>query len=137
MNKITVGCKVEIEVADRLKERARERGESLNCYLKQIIEDVPAPTMYEEELARMARVLGTDEFTLLEVVDYLITEKKLYRNDKGKLSIKGMVADPDYLSVDDIVDNMSLTDKEKNRLKQDIISSLENQKDFTGNGGGL
>lgn len=93
--------------------------------------------MYEEELTRMSRELGTDEYTLLEVVDYLIAEKKLYRNEKGKLSIKGMVADPEYVSIDDIVDNMSLTDREKKRLKQDIIQSLESQKDFTGNGGGL
>ena len=123
------------EYVDRIDQEAESYG-SRGKYIEHLM-DNQGITMYEEELARMARELGTDEYTLLEVVDYLITEKKLYRNDKGKLSIKGMVADPDYLSVDDIVDNMSLTDKEKNRLKQDIIQSLESQKDFTGNGGGL
>lgn len=94
-------------------------------------------TMYEEELESMANKLGTDEFTLLEVMNYLIDNKKLCRID-GKLKLIGMNADPSYISVDEAIDGLKAPEWKKNKYKQDILNNLNlDRNDDTGNGGGL
>lgn len=93
--------------------------------------------MYEEELSRLSERLGINEYKLLEVVDYLISSGKLYRSETG-LKMKGLNADPEYISVDEAIDNLDAPEWKKKSFKETILKNLDvNRFDDTGNGGGL
>ena len=141
MSNITkvIPVRIKNEYVDYIDRISEQEGISRGKVVERLIDgkEGSAPTMYEEELEKMANKLGTDEYTLLEVINYLIDNKKLCRID-GKLKLIGMNADPSYISVDEAIDGLKAPEWKKNKYKQDIIKNLNlDRNDDTGNGGGL
>lgn len=149
-NELTEVIKVRIteEEREKLSEEAEERGINLSDIVRERISFVPQNSekedsfvpqnMYEEELTRLSERLGINEYKLLEVVDYLISSGKLYRSETGKLKMKGLNADAEYISVDEAIDNMDAPEWKKKSFKEIILKNLDiNRFDDTGNGGGL
>lgn len=132
-NKITIGCKVDKEIAEKLRERVAGEGKSLNSYLKELVE---GESDLGKELTEIAFLYEIDGEKLVKNVRWLLDSGKLFVKDE-RLCWNPLAMNEGYVSVDDKIDSMKLSEKEKNRLKNEILSTLESQKDFTGNGGGL
>ena len=132
-NKITIGCKVDKEIAEKLRERVAGEGKSLNSYLKELVK---GESDLGKELTEIAFLYEIDGEKLVKNVRWLLDSGKLFVRE-GHLCWNPLAMNEGYVSVDDKIDSMKLSEKEKNRLKNEILSTLESQKDFTGNGGGL
>ena len=153
--KKTVKVRVTEEQYESLVEESEEREISLSDVIRERISFVPQNSegfvpqnsfvpqkkgfvpQNSERIDRISKELGVEEEKLLEIVEYLITSKKLYRENEN-IRIKGLNADPEYISVDEAIDNVDAPEWKKKAYKEMIIKNLDvNRYDDTGNGGGL
>lgn len=104
--------------------------------VKGILEQISEGSSLESELNEIAFLYEIDAGKLVKNVRWLLDSGKLFVKDE-RLCWNPLAMNEGYVSVDDKIDSMKLSEKEKNRLKNEILSTLESQKDFTGNGGGL
>lgn len=137
MSRITVTTKVNEDECERLKEIAVGHGMSLSGYLKSLCEkELKQDSSMQDQLNEIAFLYDINGENLVKNVRWLLDSGKLFVRE-GRLCWNPLAMNEGYISVDDKIDSMKLSEKEKNRLKSEILSTLESQKDLTGNGGGL
>ena len=122
-----VSIRLRNEVAEYFKDK------DLREILEQVYENGGSLSDQLNEIAFLYDINGEN---LVKNVRWLLDSGKLFVRE-GRLCWNPLVMNEGYVSVDDKIDSMKLSEKEKNRLKNEILSTLESQKDFTGNGGGL
>lgn len=138
MSRITVTTKVSEEESERLKDRAREKGMSLSGYLKSLCnKDLEQGGAMEDQLNEIAFLYDIDGENLVKNVRWLLDSGKLFTKE-GKLCWNPKATNPEYVSVDEAIDGLKAPEWKKNKYKQDILKSLNlDRNDDTGNGGGL
>lgn len=136
-DEITVSTKLNIEIADRLKEQAREQGCGVNHLIKRMVMESLNPKS-DIGLADICFLYDVNEDILIKNIQWLFDSKKLYMQD-GRLRWNPRHLDPEFFSLDDKVEALNVSEKEKSRIKRNIAENLEKmaKADDTGNGAGL
>ena len=140
-DEITVSTKLKREIAERIREKARENGVGVNHLVKEIIMESFEPKLgglYDEEFQRVSSRLGISIESLIKLIDYLIDSEYVYRNE-DKIVYKKYVVEPEYVSVDREIDRLKMTPKQRNYIKRQILNNLSHMSadDGLGNGGGV
>ena len=138
-NKITIGTKVDREFADYLKEKALKENKSLGDLVREGLKG--ERQTYEEEsvaskIIELAFMYDVDAEKLLSNLGYLLESGKLFVSG-GKILWNPLRKNPEYVSVDEAIDNMNVPEWRKKSLKESILKNLNVSFDDTGNGGGL
>lgn len=124
-----VSIRLRNEVAEYFKDK------DLREILEQVYENGGSLSDQLNEIAFLYDINGEN---LVKNVRYLLDSGKLFVRE-GRLCWNPLMMNPEYMSVDDRIDSLKISDKEKDRIRQAIISNLESmtRQDDTGNGGGL
>ncbi len=136
---ISVGCKVDRTTAEKLKEKARERGIGVNSLLREMIKESFRPKVDERGMMNeLCFMYDIDEDEIERGIKYLFKSGNI-RVVNRKMQWNPRVVSEDYVSIDEKIDTMNVKEYEKKRLKQKIVDNLEAMLriDDTGNGAGL
>ena len=126
-----VGLRLENEVAEYFK----------NKNLKEIVENIYKNRDSEalsDEFNQIEFLYDIDRETLIKNIRWLLDAEKLFVMD-GHLKWNPTAVNPEYFSLDDKIDAMNISEKEKVALKHKIAESLVqmNRQDGIGNGAGV
>lgn len=119
-DEITVGCKVKKEVAEELRIEAAESGIGVNTLLRKII----ANRHTDDVLREISFLYDIDTEKLLKNIQWMLGAEKLFVKD-GKLKWNPKAMNPEYISLDDKIDLMNVSDREKDRIKRMIADNLD------------
>lgn len=139
MSRITVTTKVDEIEYERLKMIASSKGMSLCGYFKSLCEkEIEGKSDIEDGLNEIAFLYDIDGENLVKNVRWMLDSGKIFVKD-GRLHWNPLAMNPEYISLDDKVDLMNLSNREKDKLKRTIADNIEKmaRQDDIGNGGGL
>lgn len=123
---IVVSVRIKREEAERLKERAEYKGKSLGELLKEGIGKVEKDVKEDSiasKINELAFVYDIDAEKLLTKLENLLGSGKLYV-ENGNIEWNPTKKNPEYVSVDERIDELKVSEKEKDRLKESIISNF-------------
>ena len=72
----------------------------------------------------IAEEMGTDVGHLAKIFRFLLDKELIYRDEEGKFRYQNKVIEEDYISVDEVIDALEITDKKKDEMKRRVIESL-------------
>ncbi|MDT3387619.1 MAG: hypothetical protein LIR46_07675 [Bacteroidota bacterium] len=72
----------------------------------------------------IAEEIGTDVGHLAKIFRFLLDKELIYRDEEGKFRYQNKVIEEDYISVDEVIDALEITDKKKDEMKRRVIESL-------------
>ena len=72
----------------------------------------------------IAEEIGTDVGHLAKIFRFLLDKELIYRDEEGKFRYQNKVIEEDYISVDEVIDALEVTDKKKDEMKRRVIESL-------------
>ncbi len=72
----------------------------------------------------IAEEIGTDVGHLAKIFRFLLDKELIYRDEEGKFRYQNKVIEEDYISVDEVIDALEITDKKKDEMKRRMIESL-------------
>ena len=72
----------------------------------------------------IAEEIGTDVGHLAKIFRFLLDKELIYRDEEGKFRYQNKVIEEDYISVDEVIDALEITDKKKVEMKRRVIESL-------------
>lgn len=72
----------------------------------------------------IAEEIGTDVGHLAKIFRFLLDKELIYRDEEGKFRYQNKVIEEDYISVDEVIDALEITDKKKGEMKRRVIESL-------------
>lgn len=72
----------------------------------------------------IAEEIGTDVGYLAKIFRFLLDKELIYRDEEGKFRYQNKVIEEDYISVDEVIDALEITDKKKDEMKRRVIESL-------------
>lgn len=72
----------------------------------------------------IAEEIGTDAGHLAKIFRFLLDKELIYRDEEGKFRYQNKVIEEDYISVDEVIDALEITDKKKDEMKRRVIESL-------------
>jgi hypothetical protein len=72
----------------------------------------------------IAEEIGTDAGHLAKIFRFLLDKELIYRDEEGKFRYQNKVIEEDYISVDEVIDALEVTDKKKDEMKRRVIESL-------------
>lgn len=72
----------------------------------------------------IAEEIGTDVGHLAKIFRFLLDKELIYRDEEGKFRYQNKVIEEDYISVDEVIDALKITDKKKDEMKRRVIESL-------------
>lgn len=124
--------RVSHEVADYIEREAKERNESRGKVVEGRIREGQTSWgkgFYDEELNNLSNKMGMDVLSILQMVDYMVEHRILQRNAEGRYVVKGKPLDPEYISVDEVIDGLKTSEKQKAFMKRQIMSNIEAMKE--------
>ena len=143
MSRITVTTKLDEEEYKAIVGIAKMKGESVCGLLKrlcraEITEGSTAETIGSTELSEICHLYNIKEESLIKDVKFLLDSGKIHISD-GKMMWRPMAMTAEYFSLDDKIELMGISEKEKNRLKKRIAETLDriSGTDDIGNGAGV
>lgn len=72
----------------------------------------------------IAEEIGTDVGHLAMIFRFLLDKELIYRDEEGKFRYQNKVIEEDYISVDEVIDALEITEKKKDKMKRRVIESL-------------
>ena len=146
----SVHLRVNSEMWEKIHEESEREGISVSEYIRERIEGFVAQNsfvaqnefslggLYDETLEEMSKELGINIGTFVDYLNYMVGSGSLYKDKQGRLRIKELHEDPEYISVDEAIDGMEAPEWKKKIYKENIIKGLNVDRfDEIGNGGGL
>lgn len=106
--------------------------------LKEEIEGLYRKREVFEEINEISFLYGIREEALIKNVRFLLDSGKLFVKD-GRLKWNPKAMTPEYFSLDDKVDSMKVSEREKDRIKKMVADNLDKmgRSDDLGNGAGV
>ena len=94
--------------------------------LKEIIEKLYDKGSDElvEKLKEISFIYDIDAESLVKNIGWMLEQGKIFVGD-GSLKWNPKAKNPDYISLDDRIDLMNISEREKDRIKRQILSELE------------
>lgn len=144
----SIHLRVNSEMWEKIQEESEREGVSVSEYIRERIEGFVAQNfvaqnefslggLYDETLEEMSKELGINIGTFVDYLNYMVGSGSLYKDKQGRLRIKEL-HDPEYISVDEAIDSMEVSEWKKKMYKENIIKGLNVDRfDDIGNGGGL
>lgn len=133
MSRITVTTKLNEEEYERLNLVAEFLGETKNGFLKRVVmEELNGG---QDELSSLSTKTGISKSALVKNLGYLIDTGKIHI-ENGRMSWKPESVN-EYSSVDDAIENMGISEGEKEKLRRRIIEGLESMTEDVESGAGL
>lgn len=129
-----ISVRISFELIDEIENRAKleqvSRSEIAEKAFKQYLSD--------DGIQEMCFLYDVDRENLLKNIRWLLDSGKLFVKD-GRLRWNPMARNPEYFSLDDIIDQMNVSDSERERLKRTIANNLNQVtgNDEFGNGAGV
>lgn len=126
---------ISARVSNETAEYVRAQGGNKSRFIEEAIRAYRDGT---NELKEICFLYGIDEEKLVKNVKFLLDSGKLHVVN-GRLSWNPKAQTEDFFSLDDKVEELGLSDVEKDRLKKTIAASLDRIEgsDDTGNGAGV
>ena len=135
MSRITVSTKLTVEEFEDLQRYATFNEMSVCGLMKKVVLRELHGDL--EEIKRVSESYEIEIKQISKLVGWLFDTGKVFRTENG-LGWNPKAMTEDYFSLDDKIEQMDLSDMEKDRLKKRIASSLMYLgQDEYGNGGGV
>ena len=124
--------RVSHEIADYIERLAKERNESRGRVVEDSIREGQTSWekgFYDEELNNLSNKMGIGVLSILQMIDYMVEHRILQRNAEGSYVVKGKPLDPEYISVDEVIDGLNTSEKQKSFMKREILSNIGAMKE--------
>lgn len=139
MARITVTTKVNEEEYEQIQSLAEQKGMSMSGLLKSLcMKAIEGDSEVMDEITQMCFLYDIRDIALVKNIRTLLDRGKIFIVN-GSMKWNPLAMNPDYISLDDMIDLMKISDREKDRLKRKIASELERiaRQDDLGNGAGV
>lgn len=131
--------RITVRVNEETYEKLIERENVSEEARKMIVRGLESEDMLSESWDLLAQELCLTQLELYEAVNNAVEKKVLYNKNGHLFFTRGTGISPDYISLDNAIDNVEMTDKERRRIKERILMNIKGmlRQDDLGNGAGV
>lgn len=140
-NVISIGAKIELSFMEYLRNKALQENKSMSELVREALNGDRKAYEYDKIAEKLQEITFLYDVTpekIVSAIDYLLANGKLHVID-GKIHWNPTNYNSEYISVDEAIGMLQISEREKDQLKHKIIENLQAmiRQDDTGNGAGV